>query len=107
PIAEFVLLAMLEWEIRLAEMRASFRPETWSDLYRARPPHGELNGQTLGIVGFGRIGRAIAARAKAFGMHIIAVDSGARDPAPADEVLRPGELGAMLGQADFAVLACP
>ncbi|MGQ9759354.1 MAG: D-2-hydroxyacid dehydrogenase [Candidatus Methanomethylicaceae archaeon] len=34
----------------------------------------ELFGKTLGIVGFGRIGRAVAERAKGFGMHIIVYD---------------------------------
>lgn len=34
----------------------------------------ELAGQTLGIIGFGRIGRLVAVRLKAFGMHVIATD---------------------------------
>ena len=68
PIAEFVLARLLEWEIRAAAMQASFGPATWSDAYRHRVPHGELHGKTLAIVGYGRIGRAIAARATAFGV---------------------------------------
>ena len=48
-----VLAAMLEWQIRLGAMRARFTPQTWSDLYRNRPPHGELYGRTLGLIGFG------------------------------------------------------
>ncbi|TVR24590.1 MAG: hypothetical protein EA396_01280 [Anaerolineaceae bacterium] len=35
----------------------------------------ELRGKTLGIVGFGRIGRALAARARAFEMHVITHDT--------------------------------
>ena len=34
----------------------------------------QLNGKTLGLIGFGRIGREVAARAKAFGMHILVAD---------------------------------
>ncbi|NCC58393.1 MAG: hypothetical protein EOM17_12285, partial [Synergistales bacterium] len=60
PIAEYVLLAMLEWEIRLSEMRRAFSPEKWSSAYRARVPHGELHGKTLGLVGFGMIGKSIS-----------------------------------------------
>ncbi|MBA3584514.1 MAG: hypothetical protein H0W36_08310, partial [Gemmatimonadetes bacterium] len=75
PIAEYVLLAMLDWQIRPGEMRASFSPETWSDVYRNRRPHGEIHGRTLGILGLGRIGRAIATRALAFGMRVVAVDT--------------------------------
>jgi phosphoglycerate dehydrogenase-like enzyme len=43
-----------------------------------RPPAAELSGQTLGIVGLGRIGEALVVRARAFGMRIVAVK---RDPA--------------------------
>ena len=38
-----------------------------------RPPVAELAGQTLAIIGYGRIGECLAARARAFGMRVIAV----------------------------------
>lgn len=108
PIGEFVLASMLEWEIRLTELRRSFSPGTWSDIYRNRVPHGELYGKTLGIVGFGRIGRAIAQRARAFGLRVLAVDASAADGAGlADQVLPPDELPAMLRAADYVAIACP
>lgn len=108
PIAEYVLAAMLEWQIRLGAMRARFTPETWSDLYRNRPAHGELYDRTLGLLGFGRIGRAIATRARAFGMRILALDAHAADPHRlADAVLPPAELHRVLAEADFLVIACP
>lgn len=74
PIAEFVLLAMLQWQIRLDDMRERFSPETWTEAYRHRVPHGELLGQTLGLIGFGRIGRAIARRAEGFGLAVAYCD---------------------------------
>jgi phosphoglycerate dehydrogenase-like enzyme len=108
PIGEFVVAAMLEWEIRLCEMRRSFSPETWSDIYRNRIPHGELYGKTLGILGFGRIGRAIAQRAHGFGLRILAVDAHTITGADlADEVMPPENLGAMLRGADYVAIACP
>lgn len=108
PIAEYVVAAMLEWTIGLGRMRAAFTPQTWSDLYRDRRPHGEIHGATLGIVGFGRIGRAIAARARGFGMRIVAVDAFATDGGGlADAVLPPARLSEMLAAADFVVVACP
>lgn len=39
-----------------------------------RQPSRALRGRTLGIIGFGRIGRAMAVRAAAFGMHVLAHD---------------------------------
>ncbi|MFC7400455.1 NAD(P)-dependent oxidoreductase [Chelatococcus sp. GCM10030263] len=108
PIAEYVCLAMLQWEIRLDEMRQSFTPQSWSDVYRSRVPHGELFGRTLGIIGFGRIGRAIAARARAFGMRIVALDAATEvPPGLADQLLSPGNLPELLGQADYIAIACP
>lgn len=108
PIAEFVTAAMLQWEIRLDELRRSFATGTWSDIYRARQPHGEIYGKTLGLIGFGRIGRTIAQRAHAFGMRIMAVDQFASDPGGlADVLLPPAGLRQVLAEADFLVIACP
>ena len=43
--------------------------------YMASKPMG-LNGSTLGLFGFGKIGRAVARRARGFGMRVLAVDRG-------------------------------
>ena len=68
----------------------------------------EIGGKTMLIVGMGRIGSAIAARAKAFDMTVIGVK---RDPATgaegADSVHRTAELVRLLPRADVVVLACP
>jgi phosphoglycerate dehydrogenase-like enzyme len=108
PISEYVLASMLSWEIRLEELRQSFSPQRWSDLYRNRVPHGEVFGRVLGVVGFGRIGRAIAQRARAFSMTVIAVDPRPQTAADlADRALAPKDLPEMLCEADYVVIACP
>ena len=107
-IAEYVLLAMLEWEIRLTDMRQRFAAQNWADAYRHRVQHGELHGKTLGLIGMGRIARAIAQRAKAFGMRTVATDiSGGVLPGLIDEFVPAGELESLLEQADYLVIACP
>ena len=66
----------------------------------------ELNGATLGIVGYGGIGRAVAQRAKAFGMCVLALR---RRPEPdelADEVWGTNHLDELLRRADYVVLSC-
>ncbi len=74
-IAVFVLAGMLEWEIRLSRYDREFRDRGWQDRKPGiRPSHGKLLGKTLGIVGYGHIVTAVAARAAAFGMRIIAVN---------------------------------
>ncbi|HEU0186598.1 MAG TPA: NAD(P)-dependent oxidoreductase [Gallionellaceae bacterium] len=62
----------------------------------------ELHGKTLGIIGLGRIGRAIARMARAFGMRIIANDIAAL---PAEEGIAPVGLPHLLATADIVLLA--
>lgn len=106
PIAEYVLWALLERELRPERMR--FTAETWSDVYRARPPHGELGGRTIGILGFGRIGRAIAVRARAFGMRVATLDRSLPADEPLVDLRVPrDDLDALLRESDYLVLCAP
>lgn len=106
PIAEFVLARLLEWEIRAGALQASFTPLAWPSLYRRRVPHGEIAGKTLVLIGYGRIGRAIAARARAFGVEVIAVDDRAHSDGSA-RVWPTTSLPELQQRADYLVLACP
>ncbi|HEY0294661.1 MAG TPA: 2-hydroxyacid dehydrogenase [Bordetella sp.] len=109
PIAEYVCLAMLEWQVRLRALTASFTAEAWPDLYRDRRPHGELHGKTLALIGLGRIGRAIAQRAGAFGMRVLAVDGHAPQPPQGlvERLVAPHDWEEALEQADFVAITCP
>lgn len=106
PIAEFVIARLLEWEIRAAAMQSSFGPTDWAERYRHREPHGEIHGKTLGIIGYGRIGRAIAARAAAFGVRVVAVDDFAT-PDDNTQVLPTARLADLLTGSDYVVVSCP
>ena len=108
PIAEYVLCAMLESEIRFSSMHTAFSNESWPDLYRSRVTHGELYGKTLGIIGFGRIGQEVAKRASAFGMQVIAANrSPIRSSVHVQHSLSMTQLDTLLCDADYVVLACP
>jgi phosphoglycerate dehydrogenase-like enzyme len=108
PIAEFVMLAMLEWQIRLRDMSGGFTPDRWSQIYRNRPPHGELHGKVLGLIGLGRIGREIAQRAKAFGMQVIAMGRSVRDHGGVvDRCVTQDGFSDLLASADFIGITCP
>jgi phosphoglycerate dehydrogenase-like enzyme len=109
PIAEYVMVAMLDHEIGYSRMRADFKSDRWPDLYRARIPHGELHGKTLGLIGYGRIGREIAKRAKAFGMKVIAANRSAiaNGLEHLDQGLPMEALGQLLTDSDYVVIACP
>jgi len=66
----------------------------------------ELYGKTLGIVGYGAIGREVAVRAKAFGMTILVYDPYI-DPDNVTEDVRIVDLDTMLGQSDMISIHLP
>ena len=71
------------------------------------PPHGEIAGKTVAIIGTGRIGRAAATRCKAIGARIIGVNrSPITDTQLYEERFGFDRLDDALGQADFAVVSC-
>ena len=80
--------------------------------YRLREPirraQREILEQTMGIVGFGGTGRAVARRAIAFGMRVLAVDIDDVPPEPGVAAIwRPDRLGEMLGLSDVVVIGLP
>jgi phosphoglycerate dehydrogenase-like enzyme len=76
-IAEYVLGAMLAWNRGFGRLDASLRRGRWEAAWShdAPPPPTapELAGKTLAILGYGRIGRAVARRARAFDMTVHAI----------------------------------
>jgi phosphoglycerate dehydrogenase-like enzyme len=107
-IAEFVLCAMLERAIDMRSLDANLRRADWTGSYLCGPLHGELYGRTVGIVGYGRIGREVARRAQAFGMRLRVVSRTARsndDLAGSVEPL--SALPSLLGASDFVVVTLP
>ena len=104
-VAEYAIAAMLAAARRLHEYDRAVREARWSVRAEAGRSTYELRGRTLGLVGFGAIGRQVAQIAAAgFGMRVIAhTRSPQRLPA---EV--PGmDLPALFAQSDTIVLACP
>lgn len=107
-IAEYTIAVLLEFEIRLARLDAALRRDEWYGSWMCGPLHGELYGKTIGIVGYGRIGREVAKRAKAFGMDVLAVSRTARDSDGWVERVEPmSALHAMLARAHYVVIALP
>jgi phosphoglycerate dehydrogenase-like enzyme len=101
PIAEWVLAVMLAAEKDLPAAWIHEPPQHWS-----LASLGGLYGKTLGLVGVGGIGRAVAVRALGFGMRVLAHRrTGAPSPVAGVEVV--GELAAVLAAADHLVLAAP
>jgi phosphoglycerate dehydrogenase-like enzyme len=78
-------------------------------MWQGRPRPRELAGATLGVVGLGSIGRAVAQHASNFGMQVSAVREsvGKKTPEGVQQVYAPSQLDDMLGQSDYVVLAVP
>jgi phosphoglycerate dehydrogenase-like enzyme len=130
PIAEYVMLMMLAVSRRLPHLLELQRERTWQPL-EAR----EMRDVTVGILGYGSIGRAVASLATAFGSRVLATrrrrsdstgpadsTAGTRAPTAGGAVAEPGEqpdveprvellamddLPRLLEQSDFVVLALP
>jgi D-3-phosphoglycerate dehydrogenase len=70
-------------------------------------PRRRLRGQTLGLLGFGRIGQAVAAKARGLGVEIIVHDPFLPDQAIADGGARPVDRETLLREADYLSLHTP
>ena len=107
-IAEYVMAAMLDWQIGIPRMHAQFRTGRWWGSFLAGPRHGDLFGKTLGIVGYGRIGREVAKRAHAFGMRVVAAGrTAAAADAWCERSLGMDRLPELLAESDFVLVALP
>ncbi|MFV2061912.1 MAG: D-2-hydroxyacid dehydrogenase [Chloroflexota bacterium] len=110
PIAEYTMMMILAVVRRLPELMELQRERTWQPL-----PARELRQVTIGIVGLGSIGRAVARLALAFGAQVIATrrdpDGGSRPGEPIPEglerILSHEALPELLAESDFVVLALP
>lgn len=67
----------------------------------------ELQGKTLGVIGFGRIGRQVALRARAFDMNILAYDPFLDGDHVRRENAEPREIDALLAESDMVTLHIP
>jgi phosphoglycerate dehydrogenase-like enzyme len=108
-ISEYVMAAMLHDVVDLAGKSARFKAGSWAESPRlAAPFRPELAGRTVGSIGYGHIGRAVAHRAKACGMRVMALARTRRDfDPPPDWLGEPEQLPALLEAAEFVVVACP
>ncbi len=65
---------------------------------------GEADGKTIGIIGFGRLGKIIAGYAKAFGMTVLINDTNQAEMENAQDGIIPVKLDELLGRSDYVVL---
>jgi phosphoglycerate dehydrogenase-like enzyme len=106
-ISEYVLAAMLHWEIGITKLDQNLRNDDWTGSHLCGPRHGELYEKTVGIVGYGHIGKEVARRARSFGMRVIACTRSPRPDPLAERVSAMDQLGELLRAADYVVIGLP
>jgi phosphoglycerate dehydrogenase-like enzyme len=106
PLAEFVLMAMLQHAKDLDRLRRDRAEKVWRQGIT-----GTLERKTLCVVGTGSIGRAIAVRARPFGMRVVGVKRTVREDDEAwqyaDELYATTDLRTALGEADYVAVTLP
>lgn len=107
-VAQMVFAYILESVNRVSEYTASVKNGDWAnckDFCYWNKPLFELDGKTLGIIGFGKIGRRVSEIAKAFGMNVLVyTPSGKKDDAPHVEFT---DMDTVLKNSDFITVHCP
>jgi glyoxylate reductase len=102
--AELAVALMLAAARRIAEADAEVRSGEWERSPADQPIGRELVGATVGLVGFGRIGRRVADLLRGFEVRLLATSRSSGAPSPGVERL---ELLDLLGTSDFVSVHVP
>ena len=102
--AELTLAHILSLSRNLPQADRSVRRHEWTP---GRFSGVELSGKTIGIVGFGTIGRLVAQRCAALNMRVLAYDPFVAPDVMAQCAAEPAELDVLLETADYVTLHCP
>ncbi len=107
--ADLTMAMILNVPRRLGEGHRLMRSGEWSGWTPTGMLGHRIGGKTLGIIGFGRIGEAVAARAKAFGLNVV-YNKRSRLPASVEAelgVVFEPDLDRLVSRADIISLHCP
>lgn len=107
-VAQLVMSFILELSMNVGLHSESVRDGDWcrcNDFCFWKTPLVELSGKTLGIFGLGKIGRAVAERAKAFGINIVAYAPRIHGDEP--DYIKLMSLDDMLAVSDIVSMHCP
>ena len=102
PLAEWVIGSMIYFAYDFRRLLRNQQLHRWEPFDRE-----PLFGQTLGIIGLGGIGRALAERVRPFGMRILTVRRTATPDPLVDATFGPAQINEMLAECDFVAVAAP
>jgi phosphoglycerate dehydrogenase-like enzyme len=101
-VAEFVIMGILSFARNVPQLIRQHDRRRW-----ARPGARLIHGSTLVLVGLGRIGAEVSARARALGMRVIAVTRSGTARVPVDACHGPDGLGRAAAEADYLAVCVP
>ncbi|GAB3630216.1 3-phosphoglycerate dehydrogenase [Pandoraea terrae] len=104
-VAEHAMALILALSRRIPDALRQQVEKRWERTYSESSL--SLYGKTMAIVGYGRIGKAIAVRAKAFSMRVIAVSRTIGQDATVDEMVDAVDFCKAVSRADIVVAAMP
>lgn len=104
--ADLAFALLLAAARRIPEAERFLRDGRWRGWTPFQFAGVDVHGKVLGIVGLGRIGRAVARRARGFGMRIL-YSGPTRKPDAEAEGLEPRSLDALLAESDFVSVHAP
>ncbi|WP_313557680.1 2-hydroxyacid dehydrogenase [Agrobacterium cavarae] len=108
-IAEYIFSAILNRHVPLRDADENLRRGEWAYWSgSSNRLHGEICGKTIGLLGFGHIGKAVAKRAKAFEMQVSVANRSPVDVSDlVDQSFTLDQLDNFWGTADFIIVSVP
>ena len=106
-VAEHAMALLLAGHRRIIEQDRMVREGRWSEGRPALLKVPRLMGQTLGFVAFGHVARAVARRAKGFGLRLMAYDPYIEELVMIEHDVLPATLEEVLAQSDFVSMHAP
>ena len=107
-VAQTTFALLLELCVRVGHHNAAVKEGRWckcADFCFCDFPIAELSGKTIGIIGFGSIGKAVGRIAKAFGMTVLA--TGSKETEEGRAIGQYTDLDTLLANSDVISLHCP
>jgi len=105
-VSDHVVAMMLTWNRKIAVFNNSVKKHGWDSL-PLNMRIMRLTDKKLGIIGFGRIGKAVADKALSFGLHILVYDPNIPEYQSDSEKIRQVSLEELLATSDFITLHTP
>ena len=106
-VSNHAMALLLACAKKLTILNAMIKEGKWQDSRRVMPPMAPIHGQTLGIIGCGDIGRAVAKRASAFGMTLVGTDPYVKESLAVAAGIRLMPMRDLLRRADFVSAHTP